>query len=66
MNILGIVLILLGTAGLFYQGITFWTRKNIVDAGPIQIDGTSPTTVWIPPVVSVGLLVLGIILLLLG
>lgn len=64
MNILGILLVGLGVLGLFYQGVTFWTRKKIIDAGPIQIDGTTPSTVWIPPAVSIGMLVTGAVLLL--
>lgn len=62
--ILGVILIALGCLGLVYQGITFWTRKKVVDAGPLQVDATTPTTVWIPPALSAVLIALGIVALL--
>ena len=64
--ILGGILIALGCLGLLYQGVTFWTRKKIVDAGPLQVDAVTPKTVWIPPAISLALIFLGIVALLVG
>ena len=64
MKVLGLVLIVLGVLGLVYQGITVWTRKKVVDAGPLQVDAATPTTVWIPPTVAGALIVLGVVTLL--
>lgn len=66
MKILGIVLIVLGALGLLYQGVTVWRRKRVVDAGPLQVDATTPTTVWFPPAVAVALVAIGIVALILG
>jgi len=66
MKILGLVLIVLGVLGLVYQGFTVWTRKKVVDAGPLQVDAATPTTVWVPPALALGAVVLGVVALLLG
>ena len=62
--ILGLILIALGCLSLVYQGITVWTRKKVIDAGPLQVDASTPTTVWIPPAVSAVLIGLGVVALL--
>lgn len=66
MKVLGIVLIVLGVLGLVYQGVTVWRRKRVVDAGPLQVDASTPTTVWVPPAVAIGLIVVGLVALILG
>jgi uncharacterized membrane protein YidH (DUF202 family) len=65
-KILGIVLIVLGFLGLVYQGVTVWRRTRVVDAGPLKVDASTPTTVWVPSTVAVALIVIGIVALILG
>jgi uncharacterized membrane protein len=46
--ILGIVLILLGAAGLVVQGITYTTREKVVDIGGLQVTAEKEKTIPIP------------------
>jgi len=64
MKVLGLILIVLGCLSLIYQGFTVWTRKKVIDAGPLQVDASTPTTVWIPPTISAVLIGAGIVALL--
>jgi len=59
MKILGVLLILAGLAALAYGGFTFTTRKRAVDMGPIQIDRKTRHTVFIPPLLGVGGILVG-------
>jgi hypothetical protein len=64
MLILSVFLIVLGTLAFVYQGFTVWTRQNVIDAGPLQVDVNKPQTLWISPLVAAGLVVTGVFLLL--
>jgi hypothetical protein len=33
---LGVVLVLVGVAGLVYEGVTYTSRETVLDIGPIQ------------------------------
>ena len=46
--ILGIVLIILGAAGLVVQGITYTTREKVVEVAGIQITAETQKTVPVP------------------
>ena len=48
MMILGIVLIILGAAGLVVQGITYTTREKVVDIGGLQVTAEKEKTIPIP------------------
>ena len=45
---LGIVLILLGVAGLFFSRVTWTETKPVVKLGPLQVNSQEDHTVWIP------------------
>ena len=45
---LGVVLIVLGIAGLFLSRITWTETKPVLKAGPLQINSQEDHTVWIP------------------
>jgi hypothetical protein len=51
--ILGLVLIVLGLAGLFFSHVSWTETKPIVQAGPLQIDSKEDHTVWIPTAAGV-------------
>ena len=53
MKLVGVLLIVLGVAGLIYGGFTFTTQKKAVDLGPIQIDKKEQHTVPISPILGV-------------
>jgi hypothetical protein len=50
--ILGIVLIVLGVAGLAFQGITYTTREKVVDIGGLQVTAETRKTIPIPLIVG--------------
>jgi hypothetical protein len=61
--ILGVVLIVLGVAGLVFQGVTYTTREKVADIGGVQITAKKETTVPIPLIAGGVLLVGGIVLI---
>jgi uncharacterized membrane protein len=66
MRIIGIVLIILGTLALAYQGFTYVTREKVVDVGPVQVTADREKTVWIPPVVGGVAVAAGAAMLIMG
>lgn len=62
----GIVLIVLGVIALAYQGITYTTRKKVLDIGPIQATKEEHKTIPLPPIVGGLALVGGVALLIAG
>ncbi len=59
----GIALIVLGVVALIYQGITYTTREETIDLGPLQITTERERTIPLPPIVGVVALIGGIGLL---
>jgi len=52
MKVIGILLILIGVAGVVYGGFSYTTRKRAVDLGPVQIDKQEHHAVPIPPILG--------------
>jgi len=52
MMIIGIVLIVLGVAGLVFQGITYTTREKVVDLPGLQVTAEKEKTIPIPAIVG--------------
>jgi len=50
--ILGVVLVILGVAGLAYQGFTVTKEKKVLDLGPLQATAKEKETVPISPVLA--------------
>ena len=48
--IIGIVLIVLGVAGLVFQGITYTTREKVVDLPGLQVTAEKEKTIPIPAI----------------
>jgi uncharacterized iron-regulated membrane protein len=59
MKIIGLLLLLAGIAALAYGGFSYTTRKKAVDMGPLQIDHKTHHTVFIPPLLGVGGILVG-------
>jgi hypothetical protein len=57
-TLLGVLLIVLGLAGLIAGGFTYTHEKKDVDMGPIQISHQQTRTVPIPPLLG-GLALIG-------
>jgi hypothetical protein len=66
MKILGIILIVVGIVVFAYQGITYTSRKKVVDVGSVQVTAEKTRTLPLPPIVGGIALVGGIVLLLIG
>ncbi|MFN7983037.1 MAG: hypothetical protein U0Q11_14360 [Vicinamibacterales bacterium] len=60
MKLIGIVLIVIGLAGLAWGGFSFTHQKTVVDAGPIELKADKRESIPIPPVAGVVCLVAGI------
>ena len=65
-SMVGIVLIVLGVIALAYQGITYTTRKKVLDIGPIQATKEEHKTIPLPPILGGLALVGGVVLLIAG
>lgn len=64
--IIGIVLIVMGVVALAYGGLSYTTREEVVEVGPLEITKKEKRTFPIPPVAGGALLGGGIILVVLG
>ena len=60
---IGVILVVLGVAGLAWGGLSWTTRDTIVDAGPIEITADKTERVPLPPMVGGLLLVAGVVLI---
>jgi hypothetical protein len=60
---LGIILIVLGLAGIAWGGFTYTTRKKVLDVGPIHATRDETHTIPVPPIAGAIALVGGIALL---
>lgn len=64
--IIALILIALGIAAFVYQGITYTTRENVVNLGPIQVTAEKTKTIPLSPIVGAIGIVGGIVLLVMG
>ncbi|WP_243438380.1 DUF3185 domain-containing protein [Fundidesulfovibrio soli] len=63
-TIVAVLLMLAGGAVLGYQGITYTTKENVIDLGPLKV--TTETTRTVPmPLIAGGLALVGGVALLL-
>lgn len=46
--LVGIILIVLGVAGLAFQGISYTTREKVIDIGGLEITAETRKTVPVP------------------
>jgi len=63
MKVIGIVLVVLGLAGLLLGGISWTDRDTVIDAGPLQVQKEERERLPIPPIAGGILLVVGVVLL---
>jgi hypothetical protein len=47
-KIVGVILILLGVAGLVFQGISYTTREKVIDIGGLGITAETRKTIPVP------------------
>ena len=63
-RLVGVVLVVLGIAGLAYGGLSWTSREKVIDAGPIEITADKTERLPLPPLVGGLLLVAGVVLIL--
>jgi drug/metabolite transporter (DMT)-like permease len=63
---LGIILIVLGLFGLAWGGLTYTTRENVVDIGPIHATREKTHNIPVPPIAGAVALIGGAVLLVAG
>jgi hypothetical protein len=56
----GIVLVVLGIAGLIVQNVSFTENKKVVDFGPLQIQSQEQHNVPIPTIAGIAAIVAGL------
>ena len=56
----GIVLVVLGIAGLIVQNVSFTENKKVVDFGPLQIRSQEQHNVPIPTIAGIAAIVAGL------
>jgi len=66
MAILGVLLIVIGIAGLAIDNVSFTERKTIVDAGPLKVTADEQRTIPIPTIAGIVAVVAGAGLLFMG
>ena len=64
--LIGIVLIVLGVVAFAYQGITYTTRENVINLGPLQASVDTKKTIPLSPVLGGLALVGGVVLVVAG
>jgi hypothetical protein len=58
--VLGLVLIVLGVAGLFFSHVSWTETKPVVKLGPLQVNSQEDHTVWIPTAAGVMAVLAGV------
>lgn len=65
-RILGVVLIIAGTAGLIYGDFSFTRETHQAELGPLELELQEKETVQVPTWAGAGAIGVGVILLLVG
>jgi hypothetical protein len=60
------VLIVLGAVGLIYGGITYTSKKNVLDLGSIEVQVGEKKEIPLPPILGGAAVALGIVLVFVG
>lgn len=60
LSIIGILLVVLGIAGLIVENVSFTEKKDVVDIGPVQIQSEEEHNIPIPTIAAVLAVLAGI------
>jgi hypothetical protein len=63
---IGVVLIVLGVAGLVVENLSFTERKTVLDVGPFKVQADEQKVVPIPTIAGVAAIVVGLGLVFMG
>jgi len=62
----GMALIVLGAVGLIYGGISYTSKRNVVDFGSLEVQVDEKKEIPLPPVLGGAAVALGIVLVFAG
>ena len=65
-TMIGIILIGLGLVGLIYGGITYTSKKEVVDLGPIELRVDEKKEIPFPPIFGAAAVAIGTVLIVVG
>jgi len=66
MTIIGIILIVLGTVGLIYGGISYTSSRNVVDLGAMHVQVNESRQIPLSPIAGAAAIAVGVILIIVG
>ncbi len=66
LRVVGLLLLVLGLAGLAVGALHFKRERAVLDVGPLQLHAKTNETVTIPPLLAGGVAVLGTVLAVAG
>ena len=66
LTLIGIILIVLGAVGLIYGGITYISKKDVVDIGALKIQVDQKEHIPMPPIVGAAAVAVGAVLVIVG
>jgi hypothetical protein len=66
LTLIGIILIVLGAVGLIYGGVTYISKKDVVDIGALKIQVDQKEHIPMPPIVGAAAVAVGVVLVIVG
>jgi hypothetical protein len=66
LRVVGLLLLVLGLAGLAVGALHFDRNKTVLDVGPVQVHAKTNETVTIPPLLAGGVAIVGAVLAVTG
>jgi hypothetical protein len=66
LRVVGVVLVVLGLAGLAVGAFHVKRNKTVLDVGPVQLHARTSETITIPPLLAGGVAVVGAVLAVAG
>jgi uncharacterized membrane protein HdeD (DUF308 family) len=65
-TVAGIILLVIGVLALAYQGISYTTREEVVDLGPLEVYEEDTDTIPLPPIIGIVAIIGGVALIIVG
>lgn len=66
LTLIGIILIVLGTVGLIYGGVTYISKKDVVDVGALKIQVEQKEHIPLSPIFGAAAVAVGVVLVIVG
>ena len=66
LTLIGIILIVLGVVGLIYGGITYISKKDVVDIGTLKIQVDQREHIPLSPIFGAAAVAVGVVLVIVG